>query len=612
VLSRIRKEIAITTIGRSLQVLSRKDKIKVGFVVLLQVGLGLLDLAGVAIVGILGALAVSGVASRVPGNRVNGVLDFLNLENLTLQQQATYLGVLAAILLVGKTIISIIFTRKTIFFLSRRGAEISTNLLSKLLAQPLQNLQERSLQVNLYSVTAGVNRITVGVLATCASLIADVSLLLVMTIGLFVVDSLVAVSTLIIFGVVGLALHKLMNKRAQNLGLEKTTLNIESNQKITEILGSYREALVRNRRSFYAKQIGAQRLKISDVEAEVFFMPNISKYIIELTVVIGSLGISAIQFKVQDATHAVAILSVFIAASMRISPAVLRVQQGAISIKSNLGEASPTLELIESLANGSILEDVSNEVDILHSGFSATVSANNLTVIYPTRSIPAVNSASFDISEGESVAVVGTSGAGKTTLIDVLLGVLIPNSGNAKVSGLEPLDSIASWPGAISYVPQDVLITQGTIRENVAMGFPSSGFSDDLIWEALEIAQLQDFVRSLPNGLESPVGDRGVKISGGQRQRLGIARAMFTRPKLLVLDEATSSLDGQTESEVSDAIRSMHGKVTVIMIAHRLSTVRSVDKVIYMDAGVIKAVGTFDEVRSKVPDFDRQAQLMGL
>ena len=233
-----RQKVARTTIARSTHLLPRQDKLKVGLVVVLQIGLGLLDLIGVAIVGVLGALAVSGVESRQPGNRVHAVLLFFHLESLTLQQQATYLGVTAALLLVGKTMISIIFTRKIIFFLSRRGAAISTNLLSRLLAQPLQNLQQRSMQQNLYAVTAGVSTITVGVLSTCASLVADISLLLVMTIGLFVVDTLIAVSTLIIFGVIGLALYKLMNKRAQNLGVEQSVLNIESNQRITEILGS--------------------------------------------------------------------------------------------------------------------------------------------------------------------------------------------------------------------------------------------------------------------------------------------------------------------------------------------------------------------------------------
>ena len=611
-LTRFIQNASRTNIARSLKLLPRQDKLKVGFVVILQVGLGLLDLAGVAIVGVLGALAVSGVASREPGNRVYGLLSFFNLETLTLQQQAIYLGVAAALLLIGKTIISVIFTRKIIFFLSRRGAVISTNLLSRLLAQPLQNLQERSMQQNLYAVTAGVNTITVGVLATCASLIADISLLLVMVIGLFIVDTLIAISTLVIFGAIGVLLYKLMNKRAQQLGNEQAELNIQSNQRIMEILGSYREALVRNRRFFYASEIGKQRLSLSHVGAEIAFMPNISKYVIELTVVIGLLGISAAQFALQDAAHAVAVLSVFIAASTRIAPAVLRVQQGAITIKSSLGGAAPTLELVESLSNVSQLEVVSDYVETAHPGFNSSVQASNLTITYPAKSAPAVVGAAFTISEGRSVAIVGASGAGKTTLVDVLLGVLTPDSGKVRISGHEPLEAIGKWPGAISYVPQDILITQGTIRENVAMGFPTDSYVDELVWDALKIAQLDGFVRRLHQGLDSLVGDRGVKISGGQRQRLGIARAMFTKPKLLVLDEATSSLDGQTESDVSDAISALHGKVTVIMIAHRLSTVRNADTVIYMDEGTIKAVGTFDEVRSVVPDFDRQAQLMGL
>jgi ABC-type multidrug transport system fused ATPase/permease subunit len=601
-----------TTIARSLKVLPRKDRLKVGFVVILQISLGLLDLLGVAIVGILGALAVSGVASREPGNRVYSVLSFLNIENQTLQTQATLLGVTAALLLVAKTVISVIFTRRIIFFLSRRGAIISANLLSRMLSQPLQNLQSRSMQENLYAITSGVSTITVGVLATGVSLIADISLLLVMTSGLFIVDTSIAVSTLLIFGAIGFALYKLMNERARHLGMEQAKLSISSNQKIYEILGTYREAVVRNRREYYSRQIGSQRLKMANNSAEIAFMPNISKYVIELTVVIGSLGISAAQFRMQDAAHAVAVLSVFIAASTRIAPAVLRVQQGAISIRASIGGAAPTLELIESLANVAEMPSVSDSLDVKHVGFKSTISASHVTLTYPTKTSPAVDRATFEINEGQLIAIVGTSGAGKTTLVDILLGVLLPNSGKVEISGLKPLEAIAKWPGSISYVPQDVLITQGTIRENVAMGYPVENYSDDLIWDALNIAQLEDFVRSLPEGLDSPVGDRGVKISGGQRQRLGIARAMFTKPKLLVFDEATSSLDGQTESDVSDAVRAMHGKVTVIMIAHRLSTVRSADQVFYMDYGVIKSIGTFDEVRNAVPDFDKQAALMGL
>jgi ABC-type multidrug transport system fused ATPase/permease subunit len=172
--------------------------------------------------------------------------------------------------------------------------------------------------------------------------------------------------------------------------------------------------------------------------------------------------------------------------------------------------------------------------------------------------------------------------------------------------------AISNWPGALGYVPQDVVISNGTIRENICMGYPIDIATDERITDATDIAQLTDFVRSLPLGFDTPVGDRGTKISGGQRQRLGIARAMFTRPRFLVLDEATSALDGETEANIADAIQNMKGKATVVMIAHRLSTVREADKVIYLNQGKIVATGTFEEVRNTVPDFDRQAQLMGL
>jgi ABC-type bacteriocin/lantibiotic exporter with double-glycine peptidase domain len=177
---------------------------------------------------------------------------------------------------------------------------------------------------------------------------------------------------------------------------------------------------------------------------------------------------------------------------------------------------------------------------------------------------------------------------------------------------MSPVQAVRQWPGALSYVPQDVVITNSTISGNITMGYPESESHRPFIHKALEIAQLSDFVDSLQDGLETKVGDRGTSISGGQRQRLGIARALFTLPKLLILDEATSALDGETEANISESIKALKGHVTVVMIAHRLSTVREVDTVIYMENGKVVATGTFEEVRSRIKNFDRQAKLMGL
>jgi ABC-type multidrug transport system fused ATPase/permease subunit len=597
---------------RSIKVLPKADHRKIVLVVALQVGLGFLDLIGVAAIGVLGALAVTGVQSTQPGNRVSAVLELLGLSNLSFQSQVAVLGLSAACILVIRTILSIIVTRKIFYFLSRRGAMISAELISRFLSQPLPKIQEKSSQETLYAVTFGVSSITLGVLGTAITLVADGSLLLIMIFLLFVVDPTIAVTSTIFFGTLGFVLYRVMNVKAHNLGQLNSEISISSHAKIIEVLDSYRESVVRNRRDYYSREIGKLRMKLADVLAEMQFLPNVSKYVIESGIVIGAVLIAGVQFALQDARHAVGTLSVFLAAGTRIAPAIMRLQQSAILIRSGIGAAIPTLTLIETLKNVPRAHEVEDKLDVIHSGFEPSILLNGVGLTYPDKEWPALENIFLELNGGESLAIVGSTGAGKTTLVDVLLGVLQADTGAVSISGKPPLEAISKWPGAISYVPQDVAISNGTFRENVGLGYPADVVTDELVWSALETAQLADFVRELPLGLDAPVGERGAKISGGQRQRLGIARAMFTRPKLLVLDEATSALDGQTESDISDAIQALKGSVTVVMIAHRLSTVRNSDQVIYLEKGQIVAKGKFEEVRKAVPDFDHQAQLMGL
>lgn len=599
-------------IGRSLRILSSSDRKKIIAVIVIQISFGLLDLAGVALVGILGALTITGVQSKDPGNRVSTVLQMLHLENHSLQSQATIIGLMAATLLITKTILSVIFVRKTIIFLSRRSASISANLISRVLAQPLIQVQSQSMQQTLYAVTSGVDSIAMNVLNITVLIISDTSLLVILGFGLFIVDPTVALSTFIVFSGIAYLLYRLMQLRAIRLGEEQRVLSIESSERILEVLNSYREIVVRNRRGYYSQELGRLRYKLSDVIAERAFMPNISKYVIEVTVVIGLLAIAALQFAINDAAHAVAVLSVFMAASTRISPAILRLQQGALAIKSSIGSAGPTLDLIEELEVLDLANDKVDKLNFEHKGFTGEVRLSNVSLTYPSKIIPAVKDISLQINQGQVVSFVGPSGAGKTTIIDIILGVLEPDTGIVQIQGNLPLDSIREWPGAIGYVPQDVMISNGTIRQNVCLGYSAMEVPEDAIWHALEIAQLADFVKSLPEGLDTPVGDRGTKLSGGQRQRLGIARAMFTQPKLLVLDEATSALDGSTEASISEAVHNLKGGVTIVIIAHRLSTVKESDVIHYMENGILVKSGTFDELRNSIPEFDKQAQLMGL
>jgi ABC-type multidrug transport system fused ATPase/permease subunit len=327
--------------------------------------------------------------------------------------------------------------------------------------------------------------------------------------------------------------------------------------------------------------------------------------------VLGALLISAAQFATQDAPRAVATLAVFLAAGSRIAPAVLRFQQGALQIRSSLGAASPTLDLIEEMQCIKRIDTSVDDLDLDHHGFNPEIDICNVSFSYPGNQGKVIDSVTISAKVGTSVALVGPSGAGKTTLVDILLGVLNPSDGTTSISGLLPIDAVSKWPGAIAYVPQDIFISNGTIRENVSLGYPLNEATDELVIDALQIAQLDKFVASLPLGLDTPVGDRGARLSGGQRQRLGIARAMFTKPRLLVLDEATSALDGVTEASISDSINALKGRVTLVLIAHRLSTVLNADQIAYLSEGKVISIGTFDEVRTNVPDFDIQVKLMG-
>jgi ABC-type multidrug transport system fused ATPase/permease subunit len=606
------RQVEKRPINRAISVLSSSDRRKIVFVTFLQILMGGLDLLGVIAIGLLGALSVTGLQSKEPGNRVSSALNALHIQGATFQTQAIVLGVSAVVLLVGRTILSIYFTRRILFFLSLRGAKISAELISRLLSQPLLVIQSRTTQETVYALTTGVERLVLQVLASSVMWVSDLALLVVMILGLMVVDPLTAISTLVVFCIVGYFLYRMMHVRAGNLGIENTNLVINSNEKIVEVFASYRESVVRNRRDYYAREIGLLRYSLAHTSAEIGFLPYVSKYVIESTVVVGAVVLAAAQFILQDATHAIATLAIFLAAGTRIGPAVLRLQQGTIYIKNGLGVSTPTLDLIDDLGNEPILKNIDDSLDTRHEGFVPEIAIKEVSLTYPTKKDPAVSNATLTIPAGTSVAFVGPSGAGKTTLIDILLGVLYPDFGSVLISGLTPPAAVTKWPGAVSYVPQDVVIAAGTIRENVALGYPIKEATDDLVMRALKVAQLDKFVDDLPEGMNTQTGERGAQLSGGQRQRLGIARAMFTRPKLLVLDEATSSLDGATEANITDAIHELRGSTTVVIIAHRLSTVRNVDKVVYLCDGKILAAGTFEEVRSIVPDFDAQAKIMGL
>ncbi|MFM2242486.1 MAG: hypothetical protein RLZ97_1341 [Verrucomicrobiota bacterium] len=240
--------------------------------------------------------------------------------------------------------------------------------------------------------------------------------------------------------------------------------------------------------------------------------------------------------------------------------------------------------------------------------FSGDIEIRNVTFRYANATRLALDGISLTISKGETVGLIGASGAGKSSLVDLVLGLLRSDEGEIKVGNHSISDNLRAWQNQIGYVPQTIFLTDDTLRRNIAFGIPDGSIDDDAVQRSLKSAQLDEFVRSLPEALETIVGERGIRLSGGQRQRIGIARALYHDPEVIVLDEATSALDGSTESEVIDAIDALKGSKTVIIVAHRLSTLENCDRIFRLEDGRLMETGTPAQILRKIDGTSHKSQ----
>jgi len=501
--------------------------------------------------------------------------------------------------------------KKTLSFIARCGAEIAADLYGKVLSMPLTAISKSSSQQYVYSLTSGIETLTLKIIGGFVTLVADFASLLFIVSVLVLVNLPMTIVVIVVVGIMVWFLHHLTSKRSRQLGSRYSSVDVTSRESLMDSFTAFREISSKARTRYYEEKFRSARHVISKAIAESTFMPYMGKYVIESSIIIAAFIVAGAQFLLSDAVNAITTLSIFIAAGTRLAPAVLRLQQGLITLNNSWGIATSTLGLIKELEDA---DDSRNSLapkfSDSHEGFDARLVLERINFQYPLATAPTLKNVSIKIESGESIALVGPSGSGKTTLMDLMLGLIHPNSGNVFLSGINPCQAISQWPGAIGYVPQDICISNATVGENVALGFPMNEIDESKIWSALERAQIASFVATLDQGLATHLGDRGVKLSGGQRQRLGIARALLTKPRILFLDEATSALDSQTEQDVSEAINELQGEVTLIFIAHRLSTAKRADRVIYIAAGEVLAQGSFTEVRKTVPDFQKQAELM--
>jgi ABC-type multidrug transport system fused ATPase/permease subunit len=427
-------------------------------------------------------------------------------------------------------------------------------------------------------------------------------MLTILTEGLIAValfSVLVVVEPLGTICVVGMLLsatfvfQRFFDKRLQRWGTLRQIQKGSIIQTIQQSLGAVKDVQVLGREDWFVSEHNERQSVDADLLRRINTVQAIPRLWLEVMAIAGLAGLVAIMLATgKDIDKIIPTVGLFAATSFKVLPSINKL----VSSKQTLKVSRSTIETIHhDLALSMSINQTS-----LNSSFQfKIVDVGNLDFKYEQSESLVLSNINLKIVSGEAVGFVGQSGSGKSTLIDLMLGLLEPQSGSVLINGLSIEDVKQSWQKTIGYIPQTIFLMDDSLRRNIAIGIADKEVDEVAIVEALKSAQLEEFVASLPEGLDTVVGERGVRLSGGQRQRIGIARALYHRPSVLVLDEATSSLDTETEHGVMQAVQALQGDKTVIIVAHRLSTVEYCDRLYRLDAGRIVDEGTFDEVMNR-------------
>ena len=454
----------------------------------------------------------------------------------------------------------------------------------------------------------GIANTTTGLLLPAAQLPAELATFAAVLLVLLVAQPLTALITLAYLGGLAVLMYVVISPRAVVAGRVGRDYSFKVAGLMTEMMGALKEVTLRGKADELVRQVYDNRVHATRARSHIMFLNSVPKFVTDTGLVVGFALVGGVAFLLGGAAQAFEAIALFAVAGMRMIPSVNRFQSIMTQTASTLPHAEAVIRDITS-AQGYVEAAERLGQDPLPQDPSRLV-LRDVGFTYPGSTEPALHDVDLDIPLGSSVALVGASGAGKSTLVDVLLGLLVPQEGQVEIDGTPLADVLAAWRSRVGYVPQEVNLFDGTIAQNVALTW-GDDIDEERVVRALERAQLTEVVAGR-GGLQTRVAERGLALSGGQRQRLGIARALYGDPLVLVLDEATSALDTATEDAVARAIRELHGSVTVIAVAHRLSTVRHSDQVCFMTGGTIAARGTFEEVVAAQPEFATQARLSGL
>jgi len=564
-------------------IFTKKEKIRLAGVFLLILIGSFMELLGVSVflpfIQVL--MEPEMVQSEVSLRRIYEMFHFQSTDQFLIA-----LGGMICIVYILKNSYLIMMQNAMLKFSYKTRMQLATKLLSTYMAEPYtfhlnRNISElqRSLQYDTGQFMQLIN----------ASLQVLAEIAVVMCLGVYLFYTSPTIS-IVILGLIVVCVGfftLLSRKYSRRIGKQNEAYNAQLYQWINQSLGGIKEVKVLNRESFFVDSYKDVYKKLIKGAKNNEMLATIPKYILETVCIVGM--IIAVIVKLlwgrRDLTAFVVQMSAFAVASFRLLPSVGKINAYVNSImycRPALDLIYDDLKAIEDYVPEE-QEEVKDKAETWY--LKEKIELQNISYTYDDADKEVLSNIELTIHKGETIALIGSSGAGKTTLADVFLGLLIPQKGHILVDGKNIYDHMDSWHHMLGYIPQSIYLSDDTIRNNVAFGIREEEIDNAAVEEALKKAQLYDFVQTLDKGMNTFVGDRGVRLSGGQRQRIGIARALYYDPEILVLDEATSALDNETETAVMDAIESLKGLKTMVIIAHRLTTIRNADQIYEVTEG---------------------------
>jgi ABC-type multidrug transport system fused ATPase/permease subunit len=506
------------------------------------------------------------------------------------------LGLLVLLMMILSNALVALTTWLTMRFVVSNTHKFAFRLMQRYLSESYEFHLKRNSAELIKNITFEVSRVVSGgimsALQICSS---SVTVLFILTL-LIIADPKIAFMVAFIIGFTYFLIYHLIRVKLSSLGKRAGILFGQRFKNINESLGGIKDLMVLQRESYYLKQLSSITDDLSDVQIKNRTLADLPKYIVETIAFGGILAITIYLIHAENNTSDVMpIVAMYGFAAIRLMPAMQLIFKSAATLKHDISAVDVIYE--------DLVKAQKKSTDILYSGksvitkmpFQKKLSLEQISFSYDLAERKALNNINIEIEKNTSVGIVGSSGSGKSTLIDIILGLLDPDLGQIMVDDKELNHlNMQSWKSDIGYVPQSIFLSDSTVAENIAFGIPKEEMNMEAVINAAKMANLHDFIESdLEKSYETIVGERGIRLSGGQRQRIGIARALYNNPGVLIFDEATSALDNTSEKAIIDAVNELRGKITMIMIAHRISTVVDCDKLVWLESGNVKAVGDY-------------------